>query len=423
MPGEKDIARYRTEHLFLLIGGNPLPNYVAAKLLTTPNAKGEKPTIHLIFSQGKDGTEKYAMKLREVLGEEKYNLKNLPVNPARQSDIYNKVKDRVAELKNNGVTSIGLNYTGGTKAMAVHAYRALKETCGDSIKPRFSYLDSLDMKMCIDREDNKDRTEFNLYDPDESYFEDTKISLDNLLTLHGLEKKDDLRRTAKHPDVMNAIYNEVTQNLSEWENFVSRIDKPPVCLTGLMNLPTALDRLGLIESGHLVYKKFSDEAKTKEFQKYLRGKWLEDFVLERIVEIKQNDNAINDYGASLSIVHPQDSRLDYFETDNVVVRGYQLFIITCSYILTKKGLGQKKSPYKEKIFEALLRAEQLGGSEARVALVCMASNAENHEGKTEDLVSRLKQELDDKRIAVFGKENILDKKQFTNELRGWFEKR
>ena len=29
-----DIGDYQTDHLFLLIGGNPLPNYVAAKLLS-----------------------------------------------------------------------------------------------------------------------------------------------------------------------------------------------------------------------------------------------------------------------------------------------------------------------------------------------------------------------------------------------------
>ena len=33
MSAEEGIAKYQTDHLFLLVGKNPLPNYVAAKLL------------------------------------------------------------------------------------------------------------------------------------------------------------------------------------------------------------------------------------------------------------------------------------------------------------------------------------------------------------------------------------------------------
>jgi hypothetical protein len=34
-----NIERYQTDHLFLLVGTNPLPNYVAAKVLW--NGKGQ----------------------------------------------------------------------------------------------------------------------------------------------------------------------------------------------------------------------------------------------------------------------------------------------------------------------------------------------------------------------------------------------
>lgn len=414
---------YKTEHLFLLIGGNPLPNYVAAKLLAKAKENGQDPTIYLVFSEGNNGTKEYADKLREVLEQGKYCLKNLPVIPASQFSIYDNVKNKVINLKNNGETSIGLNYTGGTKAMAVHAYRAIKENCGGNITPIFSYLDSREMKMCIDRENRNNRVEFKLYDSNQPYFEDTKISLDDLLKLHGLEKSRALRQTTKHPDVMNAIYDEVTQNLDRWEMFRSGNRGQSVSLTGLNHLPKVLDGKGLVESGNLDFTKFSDGREAEEFRKYLNGKWLEDFVLERILDVKKIDNALGNYGASLDLIHPQNRSLSYFETDNVVLRGYQLFIITCSYIATTQSLSNKKNPYKQKIFEALLRAEQIGGSEARVALVCMASNSENHRGNIVDLVNKLKEELDDKRIIIFGKEDIQDSQRFTNKLKGWFESR
>lgn len=52
-----------------------------------------------------------------------------------------------------------------------------------------------------------------------------------------------------------------------------------------------------------------------------------------------------------------------FELDVVAMRGYQLFAVSCSVDDTNKLL-------KSKLFEAYVRARQLGGDEARVALVC-----------------------------------------------------
>ena len=48
MAGTMELARYgpyQCDHLFLLIGANPLPNYVAARLLTRPGGQ-----LHLLAS-------------------------------------------------------------------------------------------------------------------------------------------------------------------------------------------------------------------------------------------------------------------------------------------------------------------------------------------------------------------------------------
>jgi hypothetical protein len=427
MPNLND---YQTEHLFLLIGGNPLPNYVAAKLLAK-KAVG-KPTLHLIYSLGEEGTEKYATKLSDVLSENNYEIKKLPILPSRQYSIYNCVKNRVSGLINNGETSIGINYTGGTKAMAVHAYRAIKEIVGETnekrntkIKPVFSYLDSREMKMCIDQAEDKDRIEFKLYDSNQNYFKATEIWIDGLLALHGLEKKQDFRTTAKHQEVMKAVYQEFTDNLVKWELFRGRINNgQQISLDGLSFLPKVLSDMSLAENGGLDFTKFTDGKESKEFRDYLNGKWLEDFVLERILNVRKDFNQeLGECGASLEIKHPKNVLLPYFEADCFVMRGYQLFIISCAYITTTQSLAKKKNSYKQKIFEILSRAEQIGGSEARVALVCMASNSENHRGELVDLVDTLEKELDDNRIKIFGKEDVLDKNRFDNKLREWFEKR
>ena len=52
-----------------------------------------------------------------------------------------------------------------------------------------------------------------------------------------------------------------------------------------------------------------------------------------------------------------------FEFDVAAMRGYQLFGISCT-------TSSKKCRTKPRVFEAFIRAHQLGGDEARVGLVC-----------------------------------------------------
>jgi len=54
-----EFDKYKVDHLFLLIGENPLPNYVAAKTLL---AEGGKP--YLVFTEH---TQKPAERLQEAL--------------------------------------------------------------------------------------------------------------------------------------------------------------------------------------------------------------------------------------------------------------------------------------------------------------------------------------------------------------------
>ncbi len=53
-----DLEAYQTDYLFLLVGMNPLPNYIAALLLVRDGG-----TIYLFHSRGNQGTEKIASRL------------------------------------------------------------------------------------------------------------------------------------------------------------------------------------------------------------------------------------------------------------------------------------------------------------------------------------------------------------------------
>ncbi len=61
-----------------------------------------------------------------------------------------------------------------------------------------------------------------------------------------------------------------------------------------------------------------------------------------------------------------------FEFDVAALRGYQFFGISCT-------TSQDEDIAKQKLFEAYIRARQLGGDEARVGLVCAYENAHRFE--------------------------------------------
>jgi len=82
-----------------------------------------------------------------------------------------------------------------------------------------------------------------------------------------------------------------------------------------------------------------------------------------------------------------------FEVDVVARRGYQLFAFACTTTKTKKET-------KLKLFEVYVRARQLGGDEARIALVCSFPCAKL-------LQDELERDIDaEGRIKVFGQGSL-----------------
>lgn len=143
-----NLSDYQNEHLFLLVGKNPLPNYVAAKLLIKRGAK-----VYFVYSErtgDSSGTEDYKKrlveKLKEQLGKVFFTPIDVPlVNPSDATCIRTAIKNQFEVKGDNEIpngSSIHLNYTGGTKAMSVHTYRAIEEFGNKkNCLSKFSYLD------------------------------------------------------------------------------------------------------------------------------------------------------------------------------------------------------------------------------------------------------------------------------------------
>ncbi|HAJ60609.1 MAG TPA: DUF1887 domain-containing protein [Cyanobacteria bacterium UBA8543] len=404
-----EFDQYKVDHLFLLIGENPLPNYVAARLLLN---KGGTP--YLVYTTG---TKDPAERLQTILSNEPIGLKTAQLVPLNdyESDAYH-IKEAIRpKLEAINVGKIGLNYTGGTKAMAVHAYRAVFSQHPDTV---FSYLDPRKLEMCIDREDG-DRIRLKVK-PDV-----LQVKLAKLFQIHGLELKENFTQEAQLPELatalaqvfkdenktkqwfdwyFNVFCEEARKKKNEnWDDWKSKTKLAPLSIS-VEKLPsevkTEFKQNNLIDpSGQLSLQEVQ-QLKTieqepvfkeiKDFCKYLDGLWLEHYVLKQVKNIAEK-NSIKYYGLNFKV--PLPGTQQGFEFDAAFTRGYQLFAISVS-------TTSKRELCKLKLFEAYLRARQMGGDEARVALVCCTNEPDT-----------LKAEmalLDDKKIAVFGKDDLVD---------------
>lgn len=91
--------------------------------------------------------------------------------------------------------------------------------------------------------------------------------------------------------------------------------------------------------------------------------------------------------------------------DVIAIRGYQLFAFSCS-------TDTQKGRLKLKLFEAYIRAQQLGGDEARAALVSCSDDPDR-------LEQEMRRDVDPEgRIKVFGRKHFAD---LSTHIREWIK--
>lgn len=408
---------YKVDHLFLLIGENPLPNYVAANLLL--NKGGIAYLIHTT------DTEKSAKRLQTILKSELNGFKDVELRSLGdyESDAFHiqkKIREELEKIKSG---KIGLNYTGGTKAMAVHGYKAAFANRSDTI---FSYLDPRRLEMCIDREDReRDRLKIK---PDT-----LQVELVKIFKLHGLELKPDPVQQVQLPKLTVAlaeifqdvakgnqwfswyydVFRKQTRKLNgegDWKSEASLND----ILISLERLPNevflAFKEENFITPDNKLSLKEVKETKVfiknKHFCEWLDGLWLEHYVLKQIQYLAEC-GYINNYGMTFQV--PLPGTKQGFEFDVAFTRGYQLFALSCT-------TASKRDMCKQKLFEAYLRARQMGGDEARVALVCCFNEPDYSKDDIDSLKAEVADLLEDKKIAVFGREHLTNLSQ---EIADW----
>lgn len=410
----------KSTHLILLLGSNPIPNAVAALLLAAPEVR-----ITLIDTNRLGeltGRFESWLKTQDICPDCIY--RQGPVDESSEAEIKKAVTnalDDAQQANQNG--HIGLHYTGGTKAMAVHAYRAAEHWTAENQlpQPACSYLDARKLELIFDvggQGINAGEERHRLVDK-------PRINLKDMLDLHGLEEKKKPKGTPLLPGTAQVLLqvHQDQQSLEAWNDWliwtfipsththkpvnrtiwvleendwricrkaeeVKTLMKRPLqnvsvpwpdakCLADVVaslkqdfKLDEALNfaNIGLADSlGEALPKN-----RCRRFTKWLLGEWLESAVLMELNQCKDKglfDECALDLEAKLQ-TRQQGINPD-FQLDVLAIRGYRLFAFSCT-------TDTSKSTIKLKLFEAYMRARQLGGDEARVAIIacCNASEAQ-----------------------------------------------
>ena len=419
------LTDHKVDHLFLLIGENPLPNYVSAHLLLN---KGGTP-----YLVNTTGTNKQAERLRNILQNDLFgsNAAELISLGEYESDGYH-IQDVICQVAVNLSPSdkLGLHYTGGTKAMAVHAYRAMLSLKLPDVV--FSYLDPRRLEMCIDREDS-DRIRIKIK-PD-----DLQVNLAKIFQIHGWAWKDNSEPIyeAEMPIAAKAFADFHTDgNLVKlWRDWCNQVlrqeardpkDKNKWLKEADLENVSELS-LGMLKESQKIDDVLADLGNEEEnlslsivrdkgFRSlrsvcnWLDGEWLEHYVLQQVKEIADS-KLIHESATSFWIKDPNNPKNDKFQFDVAFMRGYQLFAISCTTI-------DRKPDCKSKLFEAYIRAQQLGGTEARVALVCCVDSKGVNALRTE-IVNVLRSEpestVKNTKLIVWGRDDLIDLSQKISE--------
>jgi len=393
-----NLEKHKADHLLLLLGKNPLPNAVAGELLIRPGG-----SITMLYTAD---TALAVRNLESFLVRAKFN----PSVQIDEADAHSIFKGIFKALDEDKSQSIGLHYTGGTKAMSVHAYRAVERWLSQSgarCRTVFSYLDARSLEMVFDPVDPESDSSERTYVGNQ-----IEISLEQLISLHGwsFNKKQGKPilpvRQALLPELASALalVHSSSDSIEAWKTWKSAHIKSG-WIWPLPDAPLLVDVRKAMEEG-LCCSSGQIEAENsakklgigdQELRLWLNGGlWLEHHVLQCLTELAESLE-LKDCCQANKIAVPGGSD---FDLDVVALHSYQLFAFSCGV----RSKPDDKTELKLKLFEVFVRARQLGGDEARVALVSASPDPDG-------LQSEIRKEFDsEERIKVFGQPHLSDLK-------------
>src|SRR5690606_24147981 len=346
---------------------------------------------YLIFVYSKE-TEKIQEKIQERLRDkfkQYVRIEGVDLgNGEREEDtVLNSLKNKLLNLsKSSKISTLHLHYTGGTKPMSVFSYLAVKEFAQEQgIKAIFSDLHPDEAVLVSNQQCSDDLRKI------------VRLNVDQIIKLHGMDISHSGNQQLEYPDLdMKSFEKEIP----------SLIDK---------SLKYNKSRNNEEEKNQIIKELNSifSSIMPKSWEEYVKnsvltGKWLEDYMLYKLQQL-QNEFFITDLRKSVKAKYNGRD----CEIDVVAIRGYQMYLFSCT---TSDGV----KPVKGKAFEAIYRAEQLGGSHARVIVVSLLpqipqsghnSSIETSENDLSSFDARF-----NKKCKLIGRDDLLDQEKLKANL-------
>ncbi len=373
-------------YLILLVGGNTLPNYVVATYLSEKADAALKPDKIILVSSKEMDTAGVTARLKTAI------QVKLKLEPILASWHNTKTGDQLATeiatiLDKNLTNQAHLNYTGGTKQMAVCAIQALGilDQKSQVSSTYLSYLDASSNSLRYEKSSS-------LTAPTADLRCQVWLNVEEVLSLNKDKGKiSNYTETPFYPDLadhLRKMASGVEPGGREWfcvnykpwilKNSADGDKLNPASQGTPMNVSTLGD-----DFENLVAREWGkrdllwSELDQEKLDFLLKGKWLSQVILANIKKFKNEvEPGISDFRANLKI--------DGFETDLLILQGYHLTLVACTTIGCINFDIDLEDRLRGKAFEALHRAEQLGGEEARVMLITLAEPK---------LATRLEQDL------------------------------
>ncbi len=365
--------------LFLLVGSNPLPGYIVGDYLLNNNRQDQKelPLPDSIVLVHSEETKRFAQILK---GKFKHKRREIKVELIDLKDKENDPKNIKNTLNNflekkNNISSLHINFTGGKKTMSVYTYMFIYNYVKKKGKKAiFSYLDP--DKHWLVLEDSRH------FPTDNDLRRKVFLNINTLLELHDMEIKNQGKDQPSYTKIMDEekfnelvkhILQRITENKKSWKSKMDKFRKRfKYKLKKKRKLIEEIKKAnedGIFESlfnnsfDLLKNNKYDLEQAEKfpSFYKLVTGEWLEDLVLITLQKL-QNEKKINVEEIRKGIEAKYKGRET--EIDIIVIKGYEMFLISCT---TDTHIGV----VKQKAFEAIYRAQQLGGEHAKVVVVSL----------------------------------------------------
>ena len=402
--------------LVLLIGSNNIPNYVAAKYLLESgrddNAELPVPErLVLVFSHE---TEKFKESLLDCLEISREKVVEVPLgsDEHHHENIKKLIQSNLEQQRKDHISSIHLNYTGGTKTMVLAAYDAVASFSSE-IKEFYSYLDPENFKLVTTKGDS--------FPCEKDLRFCVNPTVKNIFRLHCIDMSNHepnekvtpeyerlLADGAKFPKL--ASY-EFQCELYEFEKKYDIKKQKDIKETNKEDFIALIKNYEIIEKSECL-----DLSECKNIYSMVAYSWIEQAVFDVLQKIKKN-NAQFGLGEILwsvegEIRKPDGSRK--FEIDVMALRGYQMYVFSCTS-------DDNVKMCKQKALETNYRAVQMGGEHAKSILVCLGDNS--IEAACLDDIQKDMAQFDAARnFSVIGRDCLSSNEKLEKAIRGILQK-